>query len=91
MLLKKGTIAHRLTITNTTSSFPKDLSAKKIEAFLTHLAVDRKVAASTQNQAFNALLFLYEQVLKINAFNEINAMRAKQPLYVLIHKVLTTY
>jgi site-specific recombinase XerD len=35
----------------------------EISAFLTHLAVDANVAASTQNQAFSALLFLYQQVL----------------------------
>ncbi|WP_338070298.1 integron integrase [Bathymodiolus platifrons methanotrophic gill symbiont] len=37
---------------------------KKVEDFLTHLAVQANVAASTQNQAFNALVFLYKQVLK---------------------------
>jgi len=37
---------------------------KKVEDFLTHLAVHANVAASTQNQAFNALVFLYTQVLK---------------------------
>src|SRR5437763_5896289 len=36
----------------------------RVEAFLTDLAVRGKVAASTQNQAFNALLFLYREVLK---------------------------
>jgi len=36
----------------------------KIEAFLTHLAVDKTVAPSTQNQAMNALVFLYKHVLK---------------------------
>ncbi len=35
-----------------------------MEAFLTHLAVQGKVAASTQNQALNAIVFLYRQVLK---------------------------
>ena len=39
----------------------------EIEAFLTHLAVEGNVAASTQNQAFNAILFLYEKVLEISA------------------------
>ena len=38
--------------------------ARKIEAFLTHLAVDQAVAPSTQNQAMNALVFLYRQVLQ---------------------------
>ena len=58
---------------------PKDMGQKEIEAFLTHLAVNRKVAASTQNQAFNAILFLYDQVLHLDTFGSINAMRAKQP------------
>src|SRR5262249_10850503 len=44
---------------------PQDLGAPEIEAFLTHLAVDEEVAASTQNQALNALLFLYQQVLEV--------------------------
>jgi site-specific recombinase XerD len=38
---------------------PRQMGTPEIEAFLTHLAVDRKVAASTQNQALSALLFLY--------------------------------
>ena len=42
---------------------PKDLAAADVEAFLTHLAVVGKVAASTQNQAKSALLFLYKEVL----------------------------
>jgi len=44
---------------------PKALGAAEIEAFLTHLAVARKVSASTQNQARSALLFLYKEVLGI--------------------------
>lgn len=42
---------------------PRELDARHVTAFLNHLAVDRHVAASTQNQALNALLFLYRQVL----------------------------
>jgi integron integrase len=42
---------------------PRDMAEAEVRAFLTHLAVDRDVAASTQNQAFNALLFLYKDVL----------------------------
>ena len=38
----------------------------EIEAFLTHLAVKRHVSASTQNQALNAILFMYCQVLNID-------------------------
>ena len=44
---------------------PIDMSAAEIEAFLTHLAVDREVSASTQNQALAALLFLYQKVLQV--------------------------
>jgi site-specific recombinase XerD len=40
------------------------LSQQDVKDYLTYLAVDKKVAASTQNQAFNALLFLYKQVIK---------------------------
>ena len=43
---------------------PAEMAEAEISQFLTHLAVDRKVAASTQNQALSALLFLYGQVLK---------------------------
>lgn len=58
---------------------PKDMGQKEIEAFLTDLAVNKKVAASTQNQAFNALLFLYREVLGLD-FGELQAVtRAKKP------------
>ncbi len=45
---------------------PKEMGAEEISAFLTDLAVKGKVSASTQNQAFFAVLFLYRDVLKIN-------------------------
>ena len=51
---------------------------EKIEAFLTHLARDRRVAASTQNQAMNALVFLYKHVLKQPLTDEISADRARK-------------
>ncbi len=44
---------------------PRELGASEVTAFLTHLAVDRTVAASTQNQAKSALLFLYREVLGV--------------------------
>jgi site-specific recombinase XerD len=44
---------------------PRELSAADVERFLSHLAVDRNVAASTQNQAKSALLFLYKEVLEL--------------------------
>ena len=58
---------------------PSELGSVAIEAFLTHLAVDRKVAASTQNQALSALLFLYRDVLKTPIELHIDAIRAKKP------------
>ena len=58
---------------------PKDMGIPEIEAFLTHLAVDQKVAASTQNQALNAILFLYREVLKQDLEGRIDAIRAKRP------------
>jgi len=45
------------------TTHPRHLDEEDIRAFLNHLASDRNVAASTQNQALNALVFLYEQVL----------------------------
>jgi len=44
---------------------PSELGAEEVEAFLTHLAVAGQVAASTQNQAKSALLFLYQVVLEV--------------------------
>jgi len=55
------------------------MGAAEIEAFLTHLAVNQHVAASTQNQALSALLFLYREVLKQELDRPIDAIRAKQP------------
>jgi hypothetical protein len=43
---------------------PNEMGEKEITEFLTHLAVEKNVAASTQNQAFSALLFLYQKVLE---------------------------
>lgn len=43
---------------------PQEMGAREVEAFLTHLAADRAVAASTQNQARSALVFLYREVLE---------------------------
>jgi len=57
---------------------PKDMGKIEIEQYLTYLAVERKVAPTTQNQAFNALLFLYKEVLDIDLKDEnIQAFRAK--------------
>ncbi len=53
---------------------------RKIEAYLTHLAVERNVSPATQNQAMNALVFLYKKVLKVPLDDEINAVRAKKKI-----------
>ncbi len=58
---------------------PKDLGQREIEAFLTGLAVKGKVAASTQNQALSALLFLYREVLGIQVPWMDDIRRAKRP------------
>jgi integron integrase len=58
---------------------PCDMGKPEIEAFLTHLDMDLKVFASTQNQALNALLFLYQQVLSRNLDDSIDAVHAKRP------------
>jgi len=56
---------------------PRELDAEAVREFLTHLAVNGRVAASTQNQAFNALLFLYKQVLKLEPPNINGVERAR--------------
>ena len=62
---------------------PKDMDKVEIEQFLSYLAVERCVSPSTQNHAFNALLFLYEQVLNISVKNQnIQSIRAKQKIHV---------
>lgn len=58
---------------------PREMGAPEIEAFLTHLAVNRRVSASTQNQALSALLFLYRQVLEIKLPWLEGVERAKTP------------
>jgi len=58
---------------------PREMGKAEIEAFLTHLAVDRKVAASTQSQAKAALLFLYQKVLNLEVDWLKDVVAAKQP------------
>ena len=53
------------------------MGTAEAEAFLTHLAVKENVAASTQNQALNALLFLYREVLH-QKLDPVEALRAKR-------------
>ncbi len=58
---------------------PARMGAPEVEAFLSHLAVAGKVAASTQNQAKSALLFLYREVLAIELPWLDNVTQAKTP------------
>jgi len=58
---------------------PKDMGKDEIEEYLTSLAIKNKVASSTQNQAFSALLFLYKEVLGIDMSEwNIQALRAQE-------------
>jgi len=58
---------------------PSELGSAEVEAFLTHLAVEGNVAASTQNQAKSALLFLYREVLGVELPWLEGVVSAKQP------------
>lgn len=58
---------------------PQEMGAVEVRAFLTHLAVEGNVAASTQNQAFAALLFLYREFLGKPLDGLGDVVRAKQP------------
>lgn len=58
---------------------PQELGVPEVEAFLTDLATQQHVAASTQNQALSALLFLYAEVLQQPLGEPIKAARAQQP------------
>jgi integron integrase len=57
---------------------PRDMGAAEVAQFLTDLAVEGRVSASTQNQALNALVFLYKQVLEID-LGRFDAVRARRP------------
>lgn len=58
---------------------PRDMGARDVTASLTHLAVERDVAAATQQQALSALLFLYKQVLEIELPRLNDIVRSKKP------------
>jgi len=61
---------------------PEELSAADVKTYLTFLAVNRRVSASTQNQAFNSLLFLYRHVLKKDFGEHRDIPRAKKSRYI---------
>jgi len=58
---------------------PNEMGERQITEFLIHLAVDKHVAASTQNQAFTALLFLYQHVLERKLDFIDNVQRVSRP------------
>ena len=68
--------------TFTRSKDPAALSSADVREFLTSLAVHRKVSASTQNQAFNALLCFYRHVLNKEFGKMEGVVRAKRKPYV---------
>ena len=61
---------------------PRLMGAKEISAFLTHLAIQRNVSAGTQNQALNAIVYLYRDVLEIDPGIFENIVRAKKPRFL---------
>ena len=67
------------------------MGAREVEAFLSHLAVDRHVSASTQNQAKSALLFLYKDVLAIELpwLDEVSQAKVsrRRPIVLTVHEV----
>jgi len=66
----------------TLSKPPERLDMDDVKNFLTSLAVEKKVAASTQNQAFNALLFLFRHVLEKEFEQVEGVVRAKRKIYI---------
>jgi site-specific recombinase XerD len=67
---------------------PRELVATDVERFLSYLAMERHVSSSTQNQALNALLFLYRAVLQMDLgdFNAVRAIR-RQRLPTVLSRV----
>jgi len=65
---------------------PRELGFRHVEGFLSHLAVNRNVAASTQNQAKSALLFLYKEVLGVELpwLDDVESAKRPQRLPVVL-------
>ena len=68
---------------------PLEMGAAEVREFLTHLAVERKVAVSTQNQALNGLLFLYREVLgrEFGNLGEFERPQRRERLPVVLSRV----
>lgn len=58
---------------------PKEIGEKEIQTFITYLATELKLAASSQNQALSAIIFLYRHVLRIEVEVPNQIIRAKKP------------
>jgi len=56
---------------------PEHLQGRDLQDFLSHLAVEKRISPSTQNQALNAVLFFFRHVLDKNVDQELRAVRAK--------------
>jgi integron integrase len=67
---------------------PREMGAKELEAFLTHLAVEGKVSPSTQNQAKSAILFLYKKVLEqeLAWLENVESAKANRHLPVVLNR-----
>lgn len=61
---------------------PKELDSQDVKDFIRYLAVECRVSASSQNQAFNALLFLYRHVLKADFGDQSDNVRARRTRYI---------
>ncbi len=61
---------------------PKELGHDDLIRFLDHLAVERRVASSTQNQALNSIVFLYKRVLKLDIEGDRDFERARRPKHL---------
>lgn len=67
---------------------PSQLDARDLQDFLSNLAVEKRISPSTQNQALNAIVFFYRNVLEKNIENELSAVRVRQRRHLPV--VLTT-
>lgn len=67
---------------------PREMEKKEIDSFLSHLATERNVAASTQRQALNAIVFLYRKVLDmpIEGIDPVKSKKLVRPPVVMIKK-----
>ena len=74
---------------------PQDLEGTDLQDFLTHLAVEKRVAPATQNQALNAILFVYRHVLQKDIENMLHAVRARYkrrlPVVLTVKEVETIF